>query len=586
MAATEMAAAFYDSCRSGGSQHPRASQLANLGLDAHLCASLGIPRGTRSHDSSGFNWFKSFAQEHGLPWMRPRVVAPDKAHAESWFAAMAVYWIAPRMMPSKRTKERGIGEAKPTSALAAFYGWRRVQRDCGRHVCDPSKVASVLKGLIEQYKRQWGQNAMAVRHHTPIPLASVRRMVALCAARRVAGLSTASQAAGHVLMCFSMSRGPRLDEWAKMGPDDTLYRRGSFVWCQDKTLVGSTQAARAICGGAIPDGWFVQGDNVPSKTDRTGAKYLGKKAWYRMKRDDPLNFAAAWEAWEVAFPCPDGERDVWAAFSPDGSAAPFREGPARELLRIIATAAEGASFAARHTWHDFRATIASALIGSGYSPAFVQLVVCWASPESVALYGAASMAQFADAVDAATSTDAARHAHLDTPHVSPDTVIMELEACVAGLAVGTADDQPPSSAILREHTPAEPSVQGPKARRKPPKATRGGKETKSKRQRTAPRGRALTHDGASGAVMCDIGRAKPVSVSTDTEFSGLTLTLPESFWPGCPPTECTVVGFAATLRVGTAKGAYVLRTHDDGNMYAFKRAAVEQLLTAAQALPP
>ena len=86
--------------------------------------------------------------------------------------------------------------------------------------------------------------------------------------------------------------------------------------------------------------------------------------------------------------------------------------------------------------------------------------------------------------------------------------------------------------------------------------------------------------------MCDIGRANPVSVSTDTEFSGLTLTLPESFWPGCPPAECTVVGFAATLRVGTAKGAYVLRTHDDGNMYAFKRAAVEQLLTAAQALPP
>ena len=86
--------------------------------------------------------------------------------------------------------------------------------------------------------------------------------------------------------------------------------------------------------------------------------------------------------------------------------------------------------------------------------------------------------------------------------------------------------------------------------------------------------------------MCDIGRANPVSVSTDTDFSGLTLTLPESFWPGFPPTECSVVGFAATLRIGAATGAYVLRTHDDGNMYAFKRAAVEQLLTAAQALPP
>ena len=299
-----------------------------------------------------------------------------------------------------------------------------MQRDCGRHVCDPQKVASVLKGLIEQYKRLWGQNAMAVRHHIPIPLASVRRMVALCAAQAVAGLGTAAQAVGHVLMCFSMSRGPRLDEWAKMGPNDTLYRRGSFVWCQGKTLVGSTQTARAMCGGAIPDGWFVRGDNVPSKTDRTGAKYLGKRAWYRMKRSDPLNFAAAWEAWEVAFPCPDGERNIWAAFSPGGNATPFREGPARDLLRTIATASEGTAFAARHTWHDFRATIASALIGAGYSPAFVQLVVCWASPESVALYGAASMAQFADAVDAATSTDAARHAHLDTPHVSSDTVIM------------------------------------------------------------------------------------------------------------------------------------------------------------------
>ena len=141
-----------------------------------------------------------------------------------------------------------------------------------------------------------------------------------------------------------------------------------------------------------------------------------------------------------------------------------------------------------------------------------------------------------------------------------------------------------SSAILREHTPAEPSVRGPKARRNPPKATRGGKETKTKGQHTASRSRALTHDGAS--VMCVIGRAQPVSMSTDTELSGVTLTLPESLWPGCLPAKCTVVGFAATLSVGAAIGAYVLRTHDDGNMYAFKRAAVEHLLAAAQAVPP
>ena len=86
-----------------------------------------------------------------------------------------------------------------------------------------------------------------------------------------------------------------------------------------------------------------------SSTDQTNAKYLGEKAWYRMKRDDRLNFAAAWETWEVAFPCPDDERDVWAAFSPDGSAAPFRKGSARELLRIIATASIDAAFTARHT---------------------------------------------------------------------------------------------------------------------------------------------------------------------------------------------------------------------------------------------
>ena len=60
----------------------------------------------------------------------------------------------------------------------------------------------------------------------------------------------------------------------------------------------------------------------------------------------------------------------------------------------------------------------------------MQAVVCWASAKSVALYGQLTPEQMADASDIVNTTDASRFAHVQPPHVCPETVLDELQKCV------------------------------------------------------------------------------------------------------------------------------------------------------------
>ena len=47
----------------------------------------------------------------------------------------------------------------------------------------------------------------------------------------------------------------------------------------------------------------------------------GKYMWYRMDHTNQLNFPAQWARYEVAYPCPEDQRGIWAAVSPVAGAA-------------------------------------------------------------------------------------------------------------------------------------------------------------------------------------------------------------------------------------------------------------------------
>ncbi|KAL1514559.1 hypothetical protein AB1Y20_003654 [Prymnesium parvum] len=99
-----------------------------------------------------------------------------------------------------------------------------------------------------------------------------------------------------------------------------------------------------------------------------------------------------------------------------------------------------------HAWHDFRATVASALKLADHTDATVQALVGWATVESVHLYGQMTPEAMATAASATTRVDASRGASVAVPHVSPDTVASEAMLC--------ADFLKPSAAAPTQPAPA------------------------------------------------------------------------------------------------------------------------------------
>ena len=418
-----------------GSKAPASTRA--LVVRAKCASTEAIPRGTAGADSWGFQWANRFCEAHDLPVMRPRVGSPNiDEDGESELMALMAFWIAPRMRPGAAKAAKGISKAQPASVMLAIHAYRRVLRDCGRYRADLGKAAAQLRGLVKSFLRDEGQDSMVTDHHIPFALDVLLRAVAALDAAAVPSLGDDLQFATAVIFKFSMVRAPRLDEWCEMFAGDTYYRRSNFEWVQGRTVVGDSQ--QAVAAGGPQPGWLLRARNVPSKTDRSGQKWMGRFMWYAYDPTNPLNFPTAWLAWDIARPCPPASRGVWPAFSPTGDHRPFKPALARSTLRSLLTYTAGPEAAARHAWHDHRATIASALKGAGKSDATVQAVVCWATAASVELYGQALPEELAAAAELGTTVDASRHAHVDVPHTCPESVAAELIACADGMAADAA----------------------------------------------------------------------------------------------------------------------------------------------------
>lgn len=255
----------------------------------------GIPKSVVDHDTWGFNWARRFCDEHDVPIMRPRLgsehIDPD---AESELTAFMCFWIAPRMSPSPRKIKKGIGAAQPSSVLQAVYGYRRVQRDCGRYLADLHKAGTLLKGLNAAFLRTLAHlgsgEALAADHHIPFSLNVIDSLFDALRTAAITAWAIVLHEALLTIALFSLVRGPRLDEWCRMFSGDTYYRRSNFVWVSGRQIVGSTQ--QAVASGGPLDGWLVRVQNVPSKTARTGQKWVGKFMWYVLDRSSPRNFPA------------------------------------------------------------------------------------------------------------------------------------------------------------------------------------------------------------------------------------------------------------------------------------------------------
>jgi hypothetical protein len=359
---------------------------------------------------------------------------------------------------------------------------------------------------------------------------------------------------------FSLVRGPRLDEWCRMFSGDTYYRRSNLVWVSGRQIVGSTQ--QAVASGGPLDGWLVRVQNVPSKTDRTGQKWVGKFMWYVLDRSSPRNFPAQWLRWELTFPCPAAVRTVWPAFSPTGDSVPFSPARARTCLHVLLTQVGGSELADMHAWHDWRATIASALKGANKSDAEVQAAVCWASAASVQLYGQMTPERMAALAEVATTVDASRHAHLPTPHFGPHSLSAELDLCAEAL-IEAGSPPKPAKAASKSAPPA------------PSGSTKQSNKPRTKRRRpSSPSQRAAKGHVLASPARFDIGAPHGiVSVDTSVPLAGEHANVRNAAWQaGVGSTECQIAGFA---HLG-GNGVYIVVSSDDNLAYPFSADALRK----------
>ena len=146
--------------------------------------------------------------------------------------------------------------------------------------------------------------------------------------------------------------------------------------------------------------------------------------------------------WELAYPCPTEERQSWAAFSPNGTAAPFTGHFAAACLDALMVVTIGAAEAALRSWHAFRVTISCALLATDRykkdpqaGDALIQTMARWRTPDSIRTYGKMLPSDYADNVDLVTTTDA----HL-TNGVNGNGVSHRVFAELEGLDPGRAQD--------------------------------------------------------------------------------------------------------------------------------------------------
>jgi hypothetical protein len=550
-------------------------------LEGTEARDAGIPHGTRNADEWGFSWVRRFCEATDNPWMRPREVhSADDVLCETWFTIMALVWITQMMAPSARRLAAGYGQGKPTSGLLAVYAYRRVQRDCGRYLPEMGETLRVLKGLCARYKQRWGDDAFIVARKQPFSSTQLSAAIAALTGNVLQWTATLC-AAVTTAFCYAMSTGARKDEWTSSFTGDTYLRRANFEWIDDdeRALPNTPETWRSRRNGHL-----LRGFSAPSKCDRLNIEWGSQKMHFRYDDTQQLNFAWRWQQWEIAHPCPPGERSQWPAFSPTGNSVAFTGGLADACLKELLSFVMSTADAARHSWHSARVTIATRLFARrGNGPedikrddvdSVIQSVVRWKTPEAMKLYARMGKEDYANYVAMATDLSRASDGVIPEgmPEVDPSGVLMETQGAVEAIE-GEAASARRAEQAKRAHDQAVPPDDG-----------------KRKQRRAAPSTgmpRAGLTAPAREARIYDIGEGQAVTHAGEDSWGivGQKLRLHNSFWQldADEYSECQVVGYVGKYKfagaASAAKHTYVIEC--EGYYYPAPHTTVAQALDDA-----
>ena len=528
----------------------------------------GLRRGTTKSDAWGFKWMVRFCQAHNIRWMRPRFVEPALAFREDMLPAFAIMWLAVAMSASARRTAQGFTGAKASSCLLVIYAWRRVLRDCKRHVGDMRETLRHLRGLNARYRARWGDDALVPQKRRPFKLADLLKMCEALTAHTILEWSADLHFALLVLICFCLSTGMRRDEWSKSGADDASYmRRSNFVWFEGDREIEATPAALA----RIRNGCYLRGKSAPSKCDRDNLEWGARDMWFLVDDTNPLNFASRYLRYERRYPCPPAARRLWAAFSPDGGAAPFGYARAADLLLKLMTAVLGSAQAAHHSWHAFRVTIACAIFAKqrGNNEGLAQMLVRWKSPDSVRTYAHMLPSSYANLVEEVTRTDA---------HPQRDMVLPDLDPCDAAADVQRAVDE-----LERDLAPARAPPRVAVDSAPPSRSTSDAKRASAAPAKPAAKRAKRGSAAAAPATVPPAAPPVPAACPATLGPGGLVI-VPAGVYPSEVCTENAGAGWSASVRKvsrNVATLVFSAARASDGSAFAPVKLAVSVLRSRA-----
>jgi 8-oxo-dGTP pyrophosphatase MutT (NUDIX family) len=553
--------------------------LRSMVVEAAEIRDDGIPHGTRKQDETGFNAVKKFCESIDTPHMRPRLGAPDFDEArEMLFYALAIVAVALAIKPGKHSAEKGMKTGKPSTALNYIYAFKRVLFDCGRWVpTNMSGVLKQLKGLNARVRASFGQDCLIPHQTQPFSLAMLRTMAKALRDKVIKKWTSCTHTVMLVMICYCLSTGTRCDEMAqafqdtrdkpgtRSKPDDSdndYLRRVNFTPFRNAMELKPTKDAWQ----SMVNGDLIRAHCAPSKCDRDNVTFGRVKQWFRYDDTNPLNFAAAWAAYEIEYPCPLDQRETWPAFSPTGDATPFTCTGLRALLEVLMLATIGKAEAALRSWHAFRVTIACCLMARpeykqnpSAQVALIQMLVRWKTPESVTRYAKCLPTHYADHVDQVTTTDG--HPCANMRHevtIDPTSGYEDIEAAIAELEAKLVSSkrksmsEPPESDNLIVEMVTDPTGTG---------------ETATQETEVEPE--AEVEPAAPSIYNCPVVGDVTVGDKDPRNIVGTSVLAPNKLWAGYEndngKAECLIVGYSKSTQVPNAKkpGAYVVKTEGE-----------------------
>ena len=535
-------------------------KLKHMVAEAHAAGLAGIPKGTNAADEWGFKHMVGFAQDCGptVRWMRPRVGSADiDEENEAWFVSCAAGYLAQVVKPSARRRKRGYTQGLPTTPLLAIYGWRRVQKDCGRYLCDMKLVRKHVRGLCMLYKKVWGPEAFEVQQAGIFLRVELVMLCETCVTYGVAGWSVTEHDVWHVIVAYEVCTGERKDAWTSAFEGDDVLKRGNFS-CIDKNAARLIMTAETIVEAREREGSLVEGTCAPSKCDRLNIVWSKQKQYFRVRRDDTFSFAYLWLQFEAKYPCPLEKRSTWPAFSPYGNEETFAPHRAAVQHKQLCVTAIGAK-AEDKTVHSHRATFASSLTvaraegNTEITDGVTQALIRWKTLASLMSYNKLTPNSYANLVEKGTAADAGLVNEADVPEHGPEETLNELEQTMSALDQGLKPE-PASTAVL-------PGANHPADKRVPP----------------APTPANAPSAAAALPAIEVVGYDAPVSTAGKDSWQllGSNVDLPNSLWgeEDGGTTTCTIAHFLNKHKfpgLAQKRVAYAVSLEGDGGLYAVR----------------